>query len=155
MGSYRTPGARTATQGEYRHESFGSGEFITYWKVLPHSVQAAITSAATEAKVDTVRKTMNAIFDPGKAAMARLRLGIIDWTLRDENDIPVQWDPSRAGELIDGLPADVVSELGNLIGSGAPTLEGEQGEASGESSDSSSTDSPDPTTSSPSENQIG
>lgn len=142
MGSFKSPGARQERQGVYVHPSFGPGESITYWRVLPHSAQAALTSAATEARVNPVKRTMEAVFDPGKAAVARLQFGIVGWTLRDEADQPVPWDPGKVGELIDGLDPAVVEGLSALIGEGAPMLDVVQGEGFGESSEPSSTDSP-------------
>lgn len=130
MGSFRTAARRTADQATLtaadRPEDvlepdwLGQGESITYWMRLPHGAAARIASAATLAKVDQRGRIADATYDPGRASIAKLTEGIVGWSIRDENDQLVPWDPTRGAELLDGLPEPVVTVLGSVIGRGEP-----------------------------------
>ncbi len=90
------------------------GEWVRYWRRLPHSLVAKMTSAATIAKVAPDGQIV-ATFDPGVAAVERLHLGIVDWALYD-GAVPVVWERDKATVLMDGLDPDLLKYLGDHIG---------------------------------------
>lgn len=119
MGSFKSP-ARKAEDGIVTVHGpaagLSEGEWVRYWEVFPHSLQAALTSEATTAKVEMGTRQVVATFDPGLAVLARLRLGIVDWSLLDEDGEPVPWDPSKSAALIDGLSDETFNWLSEHIG---------------------------------------
>jgi hypothetical protein len=123
MGSFRNLDARKATDTDTLTEGLGEDESITYWKVLPHSAQRAISSAAAKADIDKRGRMQGIEFDSGAAALTRLSVG---------NGVP--WDAKNAAALLDGLPPAVVTSLTSRIGAGdpEPALESE---ADGDDSD--------------------
>jgi hypothetical protein len=119
MGSFKSP-ARRAEDGVARVEGpeagLQVGEWVQYWETFPHSLTSRLTSEATSAKVDMVTRQVIATFDPGLAVITRLRLGILDWNLLDEDGNPVKWDATQSASLIDGLPPVVFNWLSEHIG---------------------------------------
>jgi hypothetical protein len=134
MGSFRNLDARKATDTDTLTEGLGEDESITYWKVLPHSAQRAISSAAAKADIDKRGRMQGIEFDSGAAALTRLSVGIISWSIKDEAGNWVPWDAKNAAALLDGLPPAVVTALTSRIGAGdpEPALESE---ADGDDSD--------------------
>lgn len=146
-GSFRSPAQRASDDIEtFSGPPLKEGEWIRYWAVFPHGIMARVTSEATDAVIDTRSRRLSATFDAGKAAMVKVRLGIVDWNLLDESGEPVRWDASRADELLDGLSDEVYGIIGNLIDSRRPgralgTVEEDGGADLGEASDEPSTSS--------------
>jgi len=129
------------------------GEWIRYWSEMPYGLTGPIAEAATVAKIDmsdvedpspmnreqrrasrgknrAADKQMKVVaeFKPARATMATFALGIVDWLLRDEHDIPVPFVPfdltsldwmSRVQALRSALPAAVVDALDDRIDSDA------------------------------------
>lgn len=111
------------------------GETITYWKRLPHGAIQDIVAAAS--KVSTDSGDIQG-WDAKRALQARLEVGIVDWTIKDGDGIPVEWRSTRARELLDGIPYAVFNSLQGVIGSGEEKVslaevEVETGEAQPES----------------------
>lgn len=120
MGSFKSHSARQETDTAVLTKGLAEGESITYWKVLPHSAARAISSAAAKPDIDKRGRVLGVTFDSGAAALTRLRVGIVDWNLTDEAGRLVPWNPSKAAELVDGLPTAVTDALTKLIGAGDP-----------------------------------
>lgn len=128
------------------------GEWIRYWSEMPYGYTSRIAEVATIAKIDTEQadesNPMNreqrraarrrgqqaqpmkvvAEFKPTRATLATFALGIVDWLLRDENDIPVPFVPfdledpgwlARVESLQSALPSAVTDALNDLIDSNA------------------------------------
>lgn len=117
---YRTPQERQSEDTDtLRGPGHGldEGEWITYWRNLPHSIKGRMTSEATVASMMPTGQ-MVATFDAGVAALTRIRLGIVDWALKGPDGAIVPWDASRAGELIEGLPEETFTALQQRIGNG-------------------------------------
>lgn len=127
---FRTPDVRTnedigtisgpewiGPDGEAVPTGLDEGEWVRYWKHLPHSLIGRITSLGTIAKVDPGSMAVAATFDPGAAGMARVRLGIVGWNLLADGK-PVPWEAAKAAELLDGLPDETFALLQRLIGEG-------------------------------------
>jgi hypothetical protein len=121
-GSFRSRPIRWAEdQAVLTGHGLAEGESIRYWTRLPHGAASRIVTAASHLVVDPrTGRVVEASYDAGAAARARLREGIVDWTIRDEAGQLVPWDSRQADELLDGLPLETVAALGNLIGSGEP-----------------------------------
>lgn len=151
MGSYRSEARRRETDtARLRHEDrpkgvpedqwLGPNEEIIYWARLPHAAALAIFGASTEAQLASRRsRDVAAVVRAERANLATLLYGIVDWTVRDENDQLVPWDPPRIDEpdwfergsrLVSGLPRPVIMALLERIDSGSPD---EPGNASGAS----------------------
>lgn len=96
------------------------GESVTYWRRLPHGVQAKVISAAVDVTLDRHGRPNLARLDMGEYVMSVVAFGIVDWVLFDEAGLPVKWDVRQARVLIDGLPDDVLSALGDRIKADAP-----------------------------------
>lgn len=109
--------------GEFETYGLGPDEWIAYWAIFPHSFVGQVTSAATKAMIDPVTGQMQAAFDAGEAAITRVMLGIVDWHLLDEDKNPVQWDPRKARELMDGIPPEAFRALQVKVGNGSPQPE--------------------------------
>lgn len=119
MGSFKSSTKRLAEGTAKFTDGLGAGESITYWRVFPHSAQRNVLSEATTGHVDQATGQVVGAFDAGKAAYARLRYGIVEWVIFDDDGNLVPWDVSKASELLDGIDADVLMSLGNLINAGA------------------------------------
>ena len=131
MGSFRSLAARRAAdvqtitdadrpEGVEPADWLGSGESVTFWATLPHGTVARMASAGTTAVFDTRGRSKGVTYDPGPAIRVRFAEGIIAWQLFDQDGGEVAWDPSRAADLVDGLPDAVHTYLLRAIGGGAP-----------------------------------
>lgn len=121
MGSFKSPAAQARDgQTTLSGPPLGEDEWVRVWAVLPHSVSARITSEATKAAVDTRTGRVSATFDPGLATMSKVRYGIVDWRMLDEDGKEVPWQGEIAYALIDGLSDDVFGFIGRAIDAGSP-----------------------------------
>jgi hypothetical protein len=121
MGSFKSPAAQARDgQTTLSGPPLGDDEWVRIWAVLPHSVSARITSEATKAVVDPRTSRVTATFDAGIATMAKVRYGIVDWRMLDEDGKEVPWQGEIAYGLIDGLNDDVFKFIGQAIDNGSP-----------------------------------
>jgi hypothetical protein len=115
---------RISDQGVLTHadcpDGLAEGESVTYWRKLPHSLQAAVLSATLRVSVDKRGRPSDTRLDAGEYPMSVIANGIVDWTLFDEAGVPVKWDPRQSRALIDGLPSDVLRALGDRVKADEP-----------------------------------
>jgi hypothetical protein len=137
MGSFKTLAQRRASDtavlsAKDRPEDvkpehwLQDGETITYWKSLPHGAIQDIVAAASNITLDAPEVQR---WDASLALQARLEVGIVDWTIKDGDGLPVEWRHEKARELLDGIPYAVFNSLQGLIGSGEVKVTEEKVEA--------------------------
>lgn len=130
MAEYKeVEGERVLVQAEVpASEWLQEGESITYWTEFPHGIAADIADAATVSEVDR-KGRIKATYKVGRAAVATFLLGIVKWTLLDENGNEVPWQPANLDDptwyvkgknIMSGLPTPVVKRLQELMDSGSP-----------------------------------
>jgi hypothetical protein len=126
MGSFKTLAQRRASDtavltskdlpdGVKAEDWLQDGETITYWKSLPHGAIQDIVAAASQI---TLGSSEIQGWDASLALQARLEVGIVDWTVKDGDGLPIEWRHTKARELLDGIPYAVFNSLQGLIGSG-------------------------------------
>jgi len=124
MSSYRSPAARRAEdQGMLVPENcpgMAPGEWIRYWKVLPHSAMARSFGALAPISLDAEGTGTLGAPDSGRLVTLRRFLGIVAWSLFDEKGVEIQWDVAAGEALVDGLSESVLDRLDEVIGKGEP-----------------------------------